>query len=165
MREAESRNGICSSWMGAMSKPAVLCIAMLMFSSFAAWAQTPQGRASDIRVIGDFDGDGNLDQAVWRPSDGTWYVVPSSNPGIPIQQQWEYPAMLPCPAIMTATAEQITRCTGLLTGHGMSSRAVIRAMPRVWSGACRAIYPLSEILMATAKQTMRYGGLQTGPGT
>jgi hypothetical protein len=88
MRKGESCSGGRFSRMGAVSKPAVLCAATFLLSSFAAWAQTPQGQASDIRVVGDFDGDGSLDQAVWRPFDATWYVVPSSNPGSPIQQQW-----------------------------------------------------------------------------
>lgn len=37
------------------------------------------GIAGDKAVRGDFDGDGSLDAAVFRPSDATWYIRQSSN--------------------------------------------------------------------------------------
>jgi hypothetical protein len=36
--------------------------------------------------------------AVWRPSNGTFYIIPSSTPGTPIQKQFGLPGDIPLPA-------------------------------------------------------------------
>ena len=44
-----------------------------------AFSAIKWGLASDVQVPADYDGDGVKDVAVWRPSNGNWYIVRSSN--------------------------------------------------------------------------------------
>lgn len=39
------------------------------------------GLASDVLAVGDYDGDGIQDAAVWRPETGIWYILRSSDAG------------------------------------------------------------------------------------
>lgn len=45
----------------------------------ADFRSIPWGSGGDKPVSGDFDGDGKLDAAVYRPSVGTWFILKSSN--------------------------------------------------------------------------------------
>ena len=49
--------------------------------------QVERGAFNDVPVPGDYDGDGKMDIAVWRPGDGVWYII-SSKDGSIIYQQW-----------------------------------------------------------------------------
>jgi hypothetical protein len=42
----------------------------------------------DKPFIGDYDGDGKADIAVWRPNLGIWFILPSGSPGTYTATQW-----------------------------------------------------------------------------
>ena len=44
-----------------------------------SWAWYQWGLPTDVPLVGDFDGDGKTDLAVFRPEEGGWYVRHSSS--------------------------------------------------------------------------------------
>jgi hypothetical protein len=98
--------------------PARLAFAAALLCAYPALAQTNFGSPDDILVQGDFDGDGNLDYAVWTPSSGTWSVIQSSN-GQPITQDWGQLDDVPVP--------------GDYDGDGKTDFAVWRPSDGTWS--------------------------------
>jgi len=58
---------------------------------------TQWGTMGDVPLPNDYDGDGKTDFAVWRNSDGNWYIRKSSN-GQLRQEAWGTSGDIPVPA-------------------------------------------------------------------
>ena len=79
-----------SAAKGATPKPADLTVVgdgtnvwkMQSSDGAGSFSAVEWGLPGDVRVPADYDGDGIKDIAVWRPSNGNWYVLRSSD-GMP----------------------------------------------------------------------------------
>jgi hypothetical protein len=72
----------------------------LFASGFHETREFAFGLPQDKPVPGDYDDDGRIDVALFRPSNGTWYVINSSS-GALSQLPWGVPGDIPMPADYT----------------------------------------------------------------
>jgi hypothetical protein len=61
---------------------------MLPGGSTGSYTRTQWGLSTDFPVPLDYDSDGKMDIAVWRPGNGTWYIQPGAAPNSCTDIQW-----------------------------------------------------------------------------
>ena len=66
---------------------------MIQSSDGAAWT-AQLGQPDELPAPADFDGDGRVDIAVWRPATGVW-TVPGAGGGPAWTPQWGAPGDVP----------------------------------------------------------------------
>jgi len=76
------------------------------------------GVRKDIPIPRDYDGDQRADIAIWRPGEGTWYILPSTTSPMPFVQPWGVRGDKPVPADYD--------------GDGLADLAVFRPATRTW---------------------------------
>jgi len=88
-------------------------------SSDGQYTSQVWGGASDIPVVGDYDGDGQSDLAVWRGATGEWFVLRSSDGGSDV-------------TVWGAASVGDVPVPGDYDGDGKADRTVWRGPEQTW---------------------------------
>jgi Ricin-type beta-trefoil lectin domain-like/Fibronectin type III domain/PQQ enzyme repeat len=104
IQEATASGGSAQIW--SIESPSPTSTPTIFRPSEGAWYSLSNsgipviqqwGLPNDVPVLADYDGDGQKDLAVWRPSQSNWHILPSRNASTPIIQQWGLPGDIPVP--------------------------------------------------------------------
>jgi len=116
--------------------------------------------AGTKRSLLDFDDDGTTDIAAWRPSDGTWWIQPSSG-GVTVTQ-WARSGDVPVPGDYDNDAKTDIAVWRPSDGTWWIQQS--SGGSRLPSGALPTITSFPRTMTAMGRPTSQCGVLRTEPG-
>ena len=131
-------------------------------TNFTASTNTKFGLSSDIPVLGDYDGDGKADPAIFRPSSGDWLMKYSST-GSTVTVHGATRPTSSFRGITTATARRTSRSFDRRTAPGICGTRPPATVGVQWGNGLDV--PVPGTTTATARRTSPCSARRTAPGT
>ena len=114
-------------------------------------------------VAADFDKDGKSDISIWRPGDGNWYSIRSSD-GAVTARQWGAPNDIPVPGDYDGDGKPDLAVWRPSDGNWYIINSSTGATDRDPVGRPAEMYPWPAILMGMAKRILPSGVRETATG-